>query len=105
MFLKNMIFFSELKNKSALNEEYEDAKILFKKLKRRNLNNINDLYNAQNVILLRETFKNRAQIMQVIYVFIHRRRSLAGSLSGCIERKKSKVIITLLTNGEVIECF
>ena len=38
-------------------------------LRMRNLSDINDLYNAQDVILLSEIIENRFQLMQVKYDF------------------------------------
>ena len=53
------------------------------------LNEINDLYNVQDVILLCEIFESRAQLMQHVHIFNPRRYSSASSLSGCIEGNKS----------------
>ena len=44
-------FFSELKLQAVVDESYENSKFLFKTLKIRNLGNLNDLYNTQDVIL------------------------------------------------------
>ena len=47
-------FFSELKLQAVDDESYENSKFLFKTLKMRNLGDLNDLYNTQDVILLCE---------------------------------------------------
>ena len=47
-------FYSELKQKAVGDEEYEDSKFLNQTLKMRHLGDLNDLYNAQDVILLSE---------------------------------------------------
>ena len=71
----------------------------------RNLNDLNDLCNVQDVILLCEIFENCAKIMHQMYGFNPRRYNSASSLSGCITRNKSKVIIVLPTNGYIVELF
>ena len=47
-------FFSELKQSVVNDEDYEHSKYLYQTLKMRNLGDLNDLYNAQDVILLTE---------------------------------------------------
>ena len=71
----------------------------------RNLGDLNDLYNAQDVILLSELIENRFQFMQDKYGFNPRKCNSASSLSGCIEREISKVIIVLPTNPDHVEIF
>ena len=60
----------------------------------RNLGDLNDLYNTQDVILLCEILESRFQVMQNTYGFNPRKCNLASTMSGCIEREMSKVIIT-----------
>ena len=50
-------FYSKLKQKKISDEEYERSKYLFSNLEMRNLNDMNDLYNAKDVILLFDMFK------------------------------------------------
>ena len=71
----------------------------------RNLGDLNDLYNAQHVILLSELVENRFQLMQDKYGFNPRKCNSASSLSGCIEREMSKLIIALPTNPDHVEIF
>ena len=54
----------------------------------RNLGDMNDLYNAQDVILLGEIAENRFQLMHELYGFNPRRCNSASTLNGCIEREK-----------------
>ena len=61
----------------------------------RNLSDMNDLYEIQNVIILIE---NRFEIIYNAYGFNPRKYTSAGSLSGCIERNLSKVVIALSTS-------
>ena len=51
----------------------------------RNLGDLNDLYNTQDVILiLTEVIESRFQAMQNIYGFNPRKCNSASSMSGCI---------------------
>ena len=68
----------------------------------RNLSDMNNLYNVQDVILLCETIENRFQLMQDKYCFNPRKCNSASTLSGSIERDLSKLMIPLPTyNGHV----
>ena len=69
----------------------------------RNLGDMNDLYNTQDVILLCEIIENRFQKMQERFGVNPRKFNSAGTLSGCVQRNLSKVIITLPTNYEHAE--
>ena len=71
----------------------------------RHFGDLNDLYNAQDVTLLSELIENRFQLMQDNYGFNPRKCNSASSLSGCIERGMSKVIITFPTSVEHLEIF
>ena len=71
----------------------------------RNLGDLNDLYNAQDVILLCEIIENRFQAMKDTYSFNHRRCNSASSMSGCIEREMSKIILALPTKYDHVEIF
>ena len=71
----------------------------------RNLGDLNDLYNMQDVILLCELIENRFQIMQEKFDFNPRKINSASTLSGCVQRDLSKVIIALPTCYEHAEVF
>ena len=71
----------------------------------RNLGDLNDLYNAQDVILLCEIIESRFQAMQNTYGFNRRKCNSLSSMSGCIEREMSKVIIALPTIYDHVEIF
>ena len=62
-------FYSKLKQKVVDDNEYEDSKFLYQTLTMRHLGDLNDLYYAQDVILLSELIENRFQIMQDRYGF------------------------------------
>ena len=86
-------------------QTYENSKFLYTKLKMRHLGDLNDLYNFQDVALLCEILENRFQLMHDRYGFNPRKCNSASTLSGCIEREMSKVILTLPTNVEHNEIF
>ena len=98
-------FYSGLKQKNVSFAEYENCRYLFKTLKMRNLGDLNDLYNMQDTILLCELIENRFQIMQEKFSFNPRKINSASTLSGCVQRDVSKVIIALPTNYEHVEVF
>ena len=70
-----------------------------------NLGDMNDLYNAQYVILLCEIGENRFQFMHDRYGFNPRKCNSASTLSHCIERGISRVILALPTSNEVVDIF
>ena len=61
-FFQEIQFFSELKQRFVSDDEYENSYYLCKTLRMRNLNDINDLYNAQDVVLLSD-IENYFQLM------------------------------------------
>ena len=71
----------------------------------RNLDGMNDLYNMQDVILLCEIIENRFEKMHKKFGYNPRKCNSASTLSGCVQRNQSKVIITLPTNYEHAEIF
>ena len=52
-------FFTELKEKDVNDESYENSKYLYQTLKMGNLGDLNDLYNAQDLILLTKIIESR----------------------------------------------
>ena len=66
--------------------DYESSFYLYKTLKKRALGDMNDLYNAQDVVLLCEIRENSFQFMHDQYGFNQRKCNSASTLSGCIER-------------------
>ena len=71
----------------------------------RNLGDLSDLYHTEDVILLTEIIESRFQAMQNTYDFNPRKCNSASSMSGCIEREMSKIILTLPTKYEHVEIF
>ena len=98
-------FFSSLKGSAVDEESYENSKKLFILHKMRNLSNLNDLYNAQDIILHLEIIENRFQAMYERSGYNPRIINSASKLSVCIQREKSKVILALPTNNTQMETF
>ena len=98
-------FFSTLKDQEVDNESYENAKKLFVLLQMRNLSDLKDLYNVQDVIILLEIIENRFQIIQDKTNYNPRIINSASKLSGCIQRENSKCILALPINNVQMEVF
>ena len=98
-------FYSSLKGKAINDEEYNNSKKLYTLLRMRNLSDLNDLYNAQDVILLLKLMENRFQAMYEKSLCNPRKCNSASKLSSCIQRKQSKVILALPTNNSVMMVF
>ena len=71
----------------------------------KNLSDMNDLYNFQDVALLCEIVENRFEVVQDEYGYNSRKCNSASTLGGCIEREMSKVIIALPTSNEFVNIF
>ena len=71
----------------------------------RNLSDLNDLYNVQDVIILLEIIENRFQIIQDKTNYNLRIINSASKLSGCIQRENSKCILALPINNVQAEVF
>ena len=105
LFFEKSEFYYDLKQKSVADEDYESSLYFCKTSKMRNLGDMNDLFNTQDVILLCEIIENRFQFMHDRYGFNPRKCNSASSLSGNIKRDLSKVIITLPTTNEIVDVF
>ena len=97
--------FSKLKQSAVNDEDYGNSKHLYQTLKMTNLGDLVDLYNTQDIILLTEIIESRFQAMQNTYGFNPRRCNSVSSMSGCIEREMSKIILALPTKYEHVEIF
>ena len=69
VFFEKSKFYSDLQQKSVSDEDNESSIYLYKTLKMRNLGDMIDLYNAQDVVLLCEIIENRFQLMHSKYGF------------------------------------
>ena len=97
--------FSSLKGESIDEVSYQNAKTLFLTLKMRDLSDLNDLYNAQDVIILLEIIENRFEKIMEMTDYNPRIINSASKLSGCIQREKSKCILALPTDNIQMEIF
>ena len=98
-------FFCELKQSTINDDGYENSKYLLEILKMRNLGDLNDLYNVQDVISLCEIIENRFQAMQDTYGFNPKKCNSASSMSGCIEIEISKIVLALRKKYEHVGIF
>ena len=99
-------FFSSLKGESVDEISCQNAKTLFLTLKMRDLSDLNDLYNVQDVIILLEVIENRFQkIMEMTDYNPRIINNSTSKLSGCIQRGKSKCILALPTDKIQMEIF
>ena len=71
----------------------------------RNLGDMNDLCNAQDVILLSQIIENCFQVMNDTYGFNPRKCNSVSSMSGYSEREMSRIILALATKLEHAEIF
>ena len=98
-------FFSTLKGKMVDDESYENSTKLYILLKMRNLSDLSDLHNAQDVIILLEMMENRFQSMQEKSGYNPRIINSTNKLSGCIQREQTKSILALPVNNTQVEVF
>ena len=85
--------------------DYKSSLFLYRTLKMLIFRDMNDLCNVQDVILLCEIAENRFQFMHDQYSFNPRKCNSASTLSSCIEREISRVIIALPTSNEAVDIF
>ena len=81
IFFEKSEFYSDLKQKSVSNEDYDSSLYLYKTLEMRNLGDMNGLYNAQDIIPLCEIIENRFELMHDKYGFNPGKCNSASSLS------------------------
>ena len=99
-------FHSMLKGCFVDDAKFNISKILYSLLKMVNMSNLNNLYNAQDMIILCEIVENRFQTMFDVSGGCNPRKiDSASKLSGCIQCEKSKVILGLSTNNSIMETF
>ena len=96
-------FFSDLMQRAVNDDDYENSKYLYQTLKMKNLGDLNNFYNAQDVILLCEIIEYCFQAMQDTYGFNPRRINSASSMS--IEKEMSKIILALSTKYDHVDIF
>ena len=105
VFFKKSEFYSNLKQKSVSNSNNGSYFSLYETLKMRNLGDMNDLYNAQDAILLCDIGENIFQFMHDQYGFNPIKCTSAITQSHCIEREMLRVIIALPTCNDIVHIF
>ena len=71
----------------------------------RNLGDLNDSYNTQDMILLTEIIESHFEAMKNTYGFNPKKYNSASSMSGCIGREMSKIILALPQNMIMLKFF
>ena len=104
-FFKHSDFYSSLKERNISKEEYENVKRFFTVLRLKTLGDLNRIYNFQNTAILCEIFEERATLLQKLFKFNSRKCNSASSLSGCVQRLKSKCYIGLPTDAKIVRVF
>ena len=56
----------------------------------RNLSDMNDIYTAQDVIILCKIVENRFELLRNAYGYNPRKYNSASSFSGCIQKRSFK---------------
>ena len=95
-------FYSRLRDEGISQKEWEGCRKLYKILRMRNLSDFNDVYKIQNVYILGVILEYRWQKVKEATGFDPRCFTSASTLSGAIEKIKSKVILILPTNVETV---
>ena len=85
-------FLSALKQQNVSKEDYKISYYLWKTLKVRNLSDMNEPYNAHDVILLCEIVENRFQLMQDKYGFNPRKCNSAKFQLLYLEHLKIPIV-------------
>ena len=98
-------FYSTLKGKTVSDDEYDNSKKLYTVLKMRDLSDLNNLYNAQDVIPLLEIIENRFPVMYDKTMYNPTKCNSASKLSSCIQCEQSNVILALPTSNSIMEIF
>ena len=96
------LFYSRLRDEGIFVKEWEGGKKPYKMLRMRNLRDFNDVYNIQDVYILGVILEYRSQKIKEATGFDPRCFTSSSTLSGAIERIKSKVILTFPTNTETV---
>ena len=96
-------FYSRLRDEGISQDKSEGCRKLLKVLKMRNLSDFNDIYNIQCVFILGLILEYRWQKIKDETGFDPRCFTSENTLSGAIERIKSKVILIYPRNVEVID--
>ena len=100
-FWEKTVFFSELKQSAVNDDNYENSKYLYQTLKMRNLGDLNDLYNTQEVILLTEIIESRFEAMKNNYGF-NPRKYISASSMVALKEKFQKLFLLCQQNMSML---
>ena len=96
-------FYSRLRDEGISQKEWEGCRKLYKILKMRNRSNFNDIYDIQDIVILAIIPEYHWQKIKDDTGFDPRCFTSASTLSGAIERIKSKVILTYPQSVEIVD--
>ena len=96
-------FYSRLRDEGISQKVWEGCRELYKILRMTNLSDFNDIYKIQDVYVLGVILECRWQKIKESTGFNQRRFTFASTLTGAIERAKSKVILTYPRNMEMVD--
>ena len=69
------------------------------------LGDMNKIYNFQDTAILCEIFEKRASLLQQLFKYNPRKSNSASAFSSCAPRLKSKCVIVLPVDAEMIRVF
>ena len=104
-FFSKYHFYSTLREKSIEDEDYEEVKKFFKLLNLQTLGELNKYYNIQDTLILCQIFEQRSDLLQCLFKFNPRKCNSASAFSGYVHRNKSKCIIVLPLDAEIVRVF
>ena len=97
------MFYSRLQVEGIFKKEWEGCRRLLKLMKMRNLSHLNDIYDVQDVYILGVITEYRWQKFKEDTGFDPRCFTSASTLSGAIERVKSKIVIIYRKEIKTVE--
>ena len=77
----------------------------YQTMKLKNLDELNKIYNFQDIIILCEIFEQRSDDLQNLFKYNPRKCNSTSSFSGCVHRDKSKCLIAPPTDAEHVRVF
>ena len=92
-------FYSRIEDSIMTSEKYNNVKKFYQTLKLKNMGELNNIYNFQDIIILCEIFEQRSEHLQEIFKFNPKKCNSVSSFSGYVYRDKSKCMIALPTDA------
>ena len=94
-----------LKDTIITEEEYNNIKKFYQRLKLKDLGELNKICNFQDTIILCEIFEQRSDHLQKLFKFNPRKCNSRSLFSSCMHRDKSKCLIAFPTDAEHVWIF